>query len=112
MRARTERLVRGDTWQRVWLLRDAGGEPIDLSGGSARMQLRSGGGATLVECSTANGRLTIDGPAGRIDLALPWEEAEALAPGRYVYDLEVTLASGQRQTCDRAVLLVVEDITR
>lgn len=111
MRARFERLVRGDTWRRAWLLRDAAGQAVDLSSASARLQVRGAAGALVVECSTANGRLVVHGPEGRIDVALAWPDAEALTPGRYVYDLEITRAD-ERTTIDRALLLVVEDVTR
>jgi hypothetical protein len=79
------RLYRGDTWTRAWELKDAAGDPIDLTGASARLQVRDASGAVVISASTADGRLTIQPAAGRIDLLVPYS-ATGLAPGSYRFD--------------------------
>ena len=46
--------------------------------------------AIIVELSTANGRITIDGDYGRINLNLSATETAALAAGTYQYELNLT----------------------
>ncbi len=36
----TVKLIRGDTWRRSWIIKDEVGQPIDLTGASARLQVR------------------------------------------------------------------------
>ncbi|GAB4483861.1 MAG: hypothetical protein OHK0044_33290 [Burkholderiaceae bacterium] len=105
------RLVRGDTWTRAWELRDANDAPIDLSGATARLQVRDEADAVLISASTSDGRLTITPGAGRIDMRVPFA-ATALAPGSYRYDLEVTHADGTRRTYEQETLVVLADVAR
>jgi hypothetical protein len=60
------KLYRGDTWKRAWELRDAANNPIDLTGASARLQVRDQAGNVVVSASTTDGRITITPAAGRI----------------------------------------------
>lgn len=48
------KLYAGDTWTRAWELRDAAGSPIDLTGASARLQVRDAAGAVVITASTAD----------------------------------------------------------
>jgi hypothetical protein len=105
------KLYRGDTWMRAWELRDAAGSPIDLTGASARLQVRDAAGAVVISASTADGRLTLTPASGRIDMLVPYS-ATGIAPGSYRFDLEVTHASGLRRTYEQDTLVVLEDMTR
>ncbi|MEW6560396.1 MAG: hypothetical protein AB1412_09390 [Pseudomonadota bacterium] len=105
------KLFRGDTWTRAWRLEDAACKPIDLTGASARLQLRDSTGALAIEATTANALLTITALEGRIDLAVPYAATALLAAGAYRFDLEVTHASGIRRTYEQDSLVVIEDIS-
>jgi hypothetical protein len=105
------KLYRGDTWTRAWELKDAAGHPIDLTGASARLQVRDAAGAVVIAASTADGRLTLTPASGRIDMLVPYS-ATGLAPGSYRFDLEVTHAGGLRRTYEQDTLVVLEDVTR
>jgi hypothetical protein len=105
------KLYRGDTWTRAWELKDAAGNPIDLTGASARVQVRDAAGAVVISASTADGRLTLTPASGRIDMLVPYS-ATGLAPGSYRFDLEVTHASGLRRTYEQETLVVLEDVSR
>lgn len=104
------KLYRGDTWTRAWEIKDASGNPVDLSGATARLHVRDGQGNLVMSASTSDGRLTIQPTAGRIDLLVP-KEATVIAPGNYRFDIEVTYPSGRRTTYEQAVLVVLEDVT-
>jgi hypothetical protein len=105
------KLYRGDTWTRAWEIKDAAGNPIDLTGASARLQVRDATGAVVISASTIDGRLTLTPASGRIDMLVPYS-ATVIAPGSYRFDIEVTHASGIRRTYEQDTLIVLEDVTR
>jgi hypothetical protein len=105
-------LVRGDTWLRTWDLQDEDGTPIDLTGASARVQVRDWTDALVLSASTADGRLTISPTIGRVQMAAPAAATAALAPGRYAFDFELSWPDGTRVTYESATLLVQEDVAR
>lgn len=77
-------------------LQNSDGTVFVLSGYSAKMQVRAflGAAATLLELSTANGRLVINGLAGQITLSLDNTTTSALTFKSGVYDLEITSGAG------------------
>lgn len=105
------RIFRGDTWQRAWIIADVAGNPVDLTGVTVRLHVRDAAGAKVMEASTADGRITLQPAAGRIDLVMP-KEATGVSPGSYRFDMEVTFPSGVRQTYEQATLVVLEDMSR
>lgn len=107
----TVKLVRGDTWDRTWIITDEAGAPLDLTGATARLHVRDGADALMFAASTANGHLTITPAAGRIDMRVP-KELTGIAPGTYRFDLEVTYPDGRRYTYEQAALAVLTDYTR
>lgn len=104
------KVFRGDTWRRAWVLRDASGKTIDLTGASARVHIRDLSGLKVAEASTVDGRITIDGVNGRIDLVMP-ADVMNIYPETYVFDLEVTTAGGEVHTFDHSTLIILEDAT-
>ena len=104
------KLYRGDTWTRGWELRDAAGNPIDLTGASVRLHVRDASGSVVISASTTDGRLTITPASGRIDMLVPYA-VTGITPGSYRFDLEVTHANGVRRTYEQDTLIVLEDIT-
>lgn len=86
----------GATWTERITYRDSTtGLPIDLTGYSARMQLRERVDATVVdlEITTANGRLAVTPAGGQIDLLVAAADSAALAVNnvatKYAYGLEI-----------------------
>jgi len=69
--------------------------PVDLTGFSAKMQVRKDVGSSLIiELSTANNRITFDSLNGKIILKISASDTSALVPGSYKYDLELTTPEG------------------
>lgn len=68
--------------------RDSTGALVDLSGRTARMQVRASKSAstTVLELTTENGRIAL---TTSIALSISATTTAALTPGAYVYDLEV-----------------------
>ncbi len=76
---------------------DSAGTPIDLTGYSAKMQVRSSVNSVnpLMTLSTSNGQIIIPTPSnGQIFLSVSSTETAELPAGNYVYDLQMTNGSG------------------
>jgi hypothetical protein len=73
----------------VW--KQADGTPVDLTGYSAQMDVRTSKTAetAVVELTTINGRITLGGATGEITLMIPATITATLDPAAYVYDLEL-----------------------
>lgn len=71
--------------------------PIDLTGYTALMHIRSkqGSDQVLIELSTSNGRISLGGTSGAIDLLINATDTAALKKGKYVYDLELISAGSE-----------------
>jgi hypothetical protein len=86
--------------------------PLDLTGYSARLQVRESYSASSAVLSlTAGTGITLGGTAGTIDLLVASTATAALTPGQYVYDLELV----NDTTVDRWLqgsFLVSAEVTR
>lgn len=104
---------RGDTWRMTWTYQQADGAPLDLTGASARLQVRHATtGALLLGVGTATGELVITPAEGLITLSVPAATMAALEPGNHRMDLELTQSDGSVQSTETLTLKLVEDITR
>lgn len=85
----------GATFARELVYKDSTGTPINLTGYTAKMEVRPtiGSATLLLTLSTANGRITLGGAAGTITLSVPAANMN-FDPGSFAYDLEVTSAGG------------------
>lgn len=88
-------IEQGTTWSYVLKLTDPEGAAVDLTAATAKMQVRdkAGGFILVVELSTDNSRIAIDGAQGTITLNLTDGETRGLKGGTYAYDLELTQGS-------------------
>lgn len=85
--------------------------PVDLTGATARMQIRAGlGGALLLELNTENGGLAITGP-GTLTRTLSATETAALTWTDGVYDLEVEYSDGTVQRYLQGAVTVSREVT-
>jgi hypothetical protein len=85
---------RGATFTRIITWKDANGALINLTGYTAKLQVRQTYTSTVadLELSTANGRIVLGGAAGTIQLTAPYT-AMNFSADQYVYDLEMTSAA-------------------
>ncbi len=86
----------GSTFERVIEVTNNDDTIKNLDGVTGRMQVRATIDATsaLVEFTTSNGKMAINGELGTVTLALSAAETAALTQGG-VYDLELIDASGE-----------------
>lgn len=87
-------IEQGATFDLVFLYQDESGEPIDMTGSTARMQLRRqfNSPSSLLSLTTENGRITIDVIEGKITLNISATDTATLN-GSGVYDLELVNGS-------------------
>jgi len=107
----TMKHIRGDTWLRAWIY---GGleSPIDITGASARLHLRTDKDVLVLSASTAGDYLTMTPLEGRIDLVVPAEKmSELVSNETYLFDLELTLATGIVKTLEQGKLKISKDYT-
>jgi hypothetical protein len=83
-------LDQGCTFSRVITWKDSADDPVDLTGYSANMEVRSGS-TTVLELDTTNGRITL---AGTITLEVDAADTSSLSPANCEYDLVLTSPGG------------------
>jgi len=84
----------GSTFARTIEIKDADGVVFPLTGYTARMQVRRDvdSSTTLIELTSANGRITINGALGAITMTLTPDLTASLTRSG-VYDLEIIKTS-------------------
>lgn len=89
-------IEQGATFVKQITWKDSSGTPVDLSGYTARMQFRSSvnSDTILFSATTTNGKITLGGAAGTIDIEIDATDTTAFAFVSAVYDLELESASG------------------
>ena len=109
------KIIQGATFRKplVWLAPDKT-TPIDLTGCTARMQVRSEveSPAVLLELTTENGGIAIDGPAGKLTLRISPTATAAIAWESGVWDLEVVHPSGDVTRLAQGAISVSPEVTR
>lgn len=88
--------------------------PVDLTGCSARMQVRStvDSPVVLLALSTDDGRIVLGGPAGTVQLLLSATETAALAWRQAVYDIEIEWPDGTVRRLAQGAIVVSPEVTR
>jgi hypothetical protein len=106
-------IEQGATYSQVITYKEAG-VAINLTGYTARLQVRSTleSASTVVELTTANGRIVLGGAAGTITLTISATDTAALTAGRGVYDLELVSGSGIVTRLLQGVATISRNVTR
>jgi hypothetical protein len=93
----------------VW--RDKNKRPINLSGYTAKMQIRTSASSSevLFELSTANGRISMPG-SGVIELSIAANDTDTIKPG--VYDVKLYAPGGQEIRLIEGKVTVSPGVTR
>jgi hypothetical protein len=89
----------GATFQRQLTWTDPARDVYNLTGYTARMQVRDNvsANAIIIALSTtagSGGTITLGGTAGTVDLLIPAANTTTLTAGQYVYDLELVSGGG------------------
>lgn len=91
-----------------------GGVVADLTGSTARLQVRPkvGAAAKLIDLTTANGGISLDGPNGRLTLIMTAAATAALKFSRAVYDLEITPPAAEPYRLLEGFVFLDREVTR
>lgn len=86
----------GATFSRVLTWKDSTGAAVDLTGYTARMQIRpeASSSTTTLSLTTENSRIALGGSAGTITLTIAATDTAGITAGNYVYDLELVSGAG------------------
>lgn len=107
-------IEQGTTFNKEFLYKDVNDDPVNLSGYTARMQVRStvSSADVLLSLTTENGRITMGGAAGTIDLDLTATDTAAITWRRGVYDLEIVSSNGTVTRLLQGVITISREVTR
>lgn len=88
-------IEQGSTFGRTITYKDSAGDAINLTGYTARMQLRKSieDESTVIELTTENGRIALGGSEGTITLTIAASDTASLSTVEGVYDLELATGS-------------------
>lgn len=113
-------IVQGDTWDFVvgWYEPLPSGapdlaNPIDISGWTAKCQVRPAVGATpaLTLTSSPAAGLTVNGPAGTVTGRASPAQTAPLAPGNWLWEVEITNGTDTRTLNPSSKLIVKPQVT-
>lgn len=115
MRAGTYNIVvdQGTDWAETWTLKNGDGTAVDLTGYTARMHVRRDydATATLVVLTTENGRISLGGDEGTINVSLAAATTAGITKSG-VYDLEIISAGGLVYRPLRGEFTLRREVTR
>jgi len=88
--------------------------PVDLTGYSARMQVRQNyySEDTVIDLSTGENGITLGGVAGTIDLFIDNDITKDFPPGSWLYDLEIESSGGIVGRLIEGNFVVTPEVTR
>lgn len=88
--------------------------PVDLTGCTARMQVRAevASATALLTLTTENGGISLGGTAGTIELLVDAEDTAAITWDSGVYDLEIVYPGGQVTRLAYGSVTVSPEVTR
>lgn len=89
-------IEQGATYQQTFAWKDSDGVAIDITGYTARMQVRRSRSAetVLLEATTTNGYIVLGDALGTIAVTIPASITQDVTASRGVYDLELVSAGG------------------
>lgn len=108
-------IERNTTFTKTVVWKDSEGVVVNLANYTAQLQVRQAPGATdtVLDLTTANGKLVITGAAGSVGITITAAETMGLTARRYFYDLR--LYNTLTQTAYRllqGVITVSPEVTR
>ncbi len=105
----------GATFSRSITWKDSAKRVINITGYTARMHVRTAAEAptTVLELTTENDRIDIDGVNGKITLTVTSQDMSEIISDKYVYDLEIVApVSGVVHRIIQGNFVVRAEVTR
>lgn len=107
-------IKKGATFTKQLRWKDANGAVINLTGYTARMQIREtvDSASFIIELTNANSRITLGGALGTITLTISAADTMSIVQNSGVYDLEIVSASGVVTRLIEGEVLITNNATR
>ena len=107
-------IYQGATFSRVLTWKDENNVAINVTGYTARMQLRESqdAAAAFITLTTENGGIALGGAAGTITLSISAANTAAITETSGVYDLELVSAGGIVTRLLAGEVLISKEVTR
>jgi hypothetical protein len=103
----------GATFTRTVYWKDENGQPIDLTGYSARMQVRTQYTATTTTLNLVSPTsISLGGGSGSVIIVVSATTMAAVAAGDYVYDLEMVASNNIVTRLLQGTFKVTPEVTR
>lgn len=105
----------GATLQETAVWKDSARKAINVTGYTARMQVRPSidSEQVILSLTTENGRISVSGPEGRFDMTVSAIDMTSIDAGKYVYDLEIIApVSGVVDRLMQGSFIVRGEVTR
>lgn len=104
----------GANFQLSLVYKDSAGALVNLTGYTARMQVRptKDSDTVLMSATTANGTITMGGTAGTITVDVPAADTLGVEGLKGVYDLLITSPAGAVTRLLQGVAYINQDVTR
>ena len=106
-------IEKGASFRKTFLWKDSDKNIIDLSGYTARMQIRTSVNSSTIisELTTENGGITITSLEGKIELYISDTDTSAISYNKGAYDIEL-IVGGEITKFSRGNVYIIEEITR
>lgn len=107
-------IKQGATWVMEFYYVDSTGTAINLTGYTARLQIRSDYEATstLASLTSPSGGLVITGASGLVTATISAADTAALPAGQFVYDLEIISSGGVVTRMAEGPGVISREVTR
>jgi hypothetical protein len=107
-------VFQGTTFSRVFTWKDSDDAPIDLTGYTARLQVRASAQSedVLLELTSEDDEITLGDEAGTITLTMDPDATDALDFDRAYYDLELESSGGQVTRLLQGAFRIADQVTR
>ncbi len=107
-------IEQGATFQLNLIWKDSAGVPIDLTGYTAKMQVRQryASDDAVLSLSTTAGTIVLGGVAGTINITGPAADTAAITIKQGVYDVELTSAGGIVTRLIEGCVAISPEVTR
>ena len=99
----------GSDYSNIITVTASTGQAIDLTGYTVASQMRKSYTSSIAYAFTAS---IYSAAQGKVRIQLTATQSEAIPPGRYLYDLEVTSSAGAKKRVVEGIVTITPQITQ
>ena len=99
----------GSDYSNIVTVTASNGQPLNLTGFTVASQMRKSYSSSVAYSFSAS---ILSASLGRVRLQLNSTQSEAIPPGRYLYDVEVTSSNGSKTRVVEGIATITPQITQ